>query len=409
MSQKRQQTAIIIIVVLLVLIAAVWAINYFGSGTIWAKFYRSDGKEPYDLHVFHELIRAQYTDGNVHALTENFDQNWIPVSDEATDYLFIGRALLLPDHEVDSLLNIVARGNEAFIIAKYVSPYLTENLIGRFDLYTDYESKPETEISIRMNESDQIFSFENLSRYGKTSHNWNYLAGVEFIEQTIPGYVLGVMEDSLAICMAIPYGKGHFYLHTVPESFGNVHAIYEEKLAYFESFFGYLKGEQLYLDQHRYQGNYGQRSFQFAQEGPFEYILSQQSLRWAWYLLLTLAIIYILFLLKRKQRMVPIIDPHANSSLEFVQVIGRLYFQQQDHLNLGETKMKLFLADVKRRFRIPATHIDDKFYEMVAKKSNLHKKQVSDIFVAYKQLQRAPTAENLIMLNSKLEVFYNQI
>jgi len=55
---------------------------------------------------------------------------------------------------------------------------------------------------------------------------------------------------------------------------------------------------------------------------PLKYILSQESLKWAYYILIVSIIVYIIFQGKRKQRVIPLIPPLKNTTLEFVRIIA---------------------------------------------------------------------------------------
>jgi hypothetical protein len=49
---------------------------------------------------------------------------------------------------------------------------------------------------------------------------------------------------------------------------------------------------------------------------PMRFILNNPPLRYAWYLLLLGLLIFVLFNAKRKQRIVPVIEPLKNTSLD---------------------------------------------------------------------------------------------
>ena len=69
---------------------------------------------------------------------------------------------------------------------------------------------------------------------------------------------------------------------------------------------------------------------QEAEQTPLRYIISQRPLRWALYLTLLTLLLAMLFGCRRRQRVIPVIQPPRNHLLEFVQLIGTLYYQRRD-------------------------------------------------------------------------------
>ncbi len=88
-----------------------------------------------------------------------------------------------------------------------------------------------------------------------------------------------------------------------------------------------------------YRYSHNNRNF-----SAFSYILGNDSLRLAFWLLLLLFLLIYLFESKRRQRQVPVITPLRNTSLDFVRTIGRLYYQRRDNHNLA-TKMVVHFQD----------------------------------------------------------------
>jgi hypothetical protein len=52
---------------------------------------------------------------------------------------------------------------------------------------------------------------------------------------------------------------------------------------------------------------------------------------------------------RRRQKAIPVVEPPANRQLEFVQLIGTLYHQRHDNLDLVRKKQLFFNEEVRRR------------------------------------------------------------
>ena len=69
---------------------------------------------------------------------------------------------------------------------------------------------------------------------------------------------------------------------------------------------------------------------QAAEQTPLRFIISQRPLRWALYLSLLVVLLSMIFGFRRRQRVIPVVEKPQNHLLEFVQLIGTLYYQQRD-------------------------------------------------------------------------------
>jgi len=103
---------------------------------------------------------------------------------------------------------------------------------------------------------------------------------------------------------------------------------------------------------------------------------------------MSLGLIYVIFGAKRRQRKIPILETNRNTSLEFVETIGRLYFQQQDHKGIIKKQMHLFLAHLRQRYNLVIRDLDDKLIHRVAVRSKVDKEIINDIFVEYFRLRK---------------------
>ena len=82
-------------------------------------------------------------------------------------------------------------------------------------------------------------------------------------------------------------------------------------------------------------------------ETALSFIAAHTALRWAYYTLLVGLVLFFVFTAKRRQRVIPIITAPANNDLEFVKLIGRLYFERHDNADLV-LKRYAALADTLR-------------------------------------------------------------
>ncbi|MEO1654618.1 MAG: hypothetical protein AAFU64_13820, partial [Bacteroidota bacterium] len=199
---------------------------------------------------------------------------------------------------------------------------------------------------------------------------------------------LGYLQDYGPNFIQIDYGEGVFLLHCSPIVFSNFHLRSEKKLEYAEKVLASLPREKVFWDEYSKVYRYENQSQQEMKNGPLNYILSQPSLRWAWYLILTGVLIFFIFFSKRRQRVIPILPEAVNSSIEYAETVGRLYYGSEDHFKLFTHQYQLFQADVRRLYQIQIpTKIEDEFIERLSLKSSVALPILKDIFSQKRRLE----------------------
>ena len=85
---------------------------------------------------------------------------------------------------------------------------------------------------------------------------------------------------------------------------------------------------------------------------PLYYMLGQRPLRWAVYVLLAAALLFMAFTAKRRQRVIPPDTRPVNRNLQFVEMLGQLYFQSHDNRDMLTKKYTYFKEELRRRLMI---------------------------------------------------------
>lgn len=95
---------------------------------------------------------------------------------------------------------------------------------------------------------------------------------------------------------------------------------------------------------------------------PLHYLLANRPLRWAFYLALATLVAFVVFTAKRRQRVIPVINPPVNHMMDFVKRIGGIYYKRHDNVDLLLKKYATFSYDLRTREMIDISnddHIDD--------------------------------------------------
>src|SRR6185295_18393199 len=163
-------------------------------------------------------------------------------------------------------------------------------------------------------------------RFGKVDfpYYWNVLNHEVLCDTAKLLVPIGYAYPNKVNFFRIPYGKGNLYIHTNPLVFTNYFLVKPDKVEYASSVFSHLHGESIIWDEFSKSELTPNNA---PKVNPMSYILQQDSLRYAWWLMLFAALLYTLFTAKRKQQVIPVLEGKTNTSLEFVNTIAALHFQ----------------------------------------------------------------------------------
>jgi hypothetical protein len=211
-------------------------------------------------------------------------------------------------------------------------------------------------------------------------------------------YVIATNEYSDPVTLRIPWGKGELIINSTPLAFTNNYLLYRNH-RFISQTLSHLPEREIWWTEYYQMGRLESMS-------PLRVILKNEALSWAYYLLMTALIIFIIFEGKRKQRIIPVIKPLANTSLEFIRTIGNMYIQAWDHKAIAEKKINHFLDRIRTSYFLPPENHEE-FAIMLARKSGNSQEATEAVLSLIKVIQRSTviSSEMLLDLNKKLENF----
>jgi hypothetical protein len=324
-------------------------------------------------------------------------------------YLYIGSGMSLTRQELDSIEAFVRRGNVAMFITEYVSPRMVCRTLGEcgIDDVTDGWAARQATLGLSDFADSTMPTVSYANREGPATYMWDYLVG------DVAWDVVGTLADSLPNFAEKRVGDGVVYIHTTPLAFTNYALLNRDMLDYDQKVLSYLPDDDIYWDRAQRRGpddddDDHNRKDIGGSESTFGFILSQPPLRWAWYLLIGMAVLFVVFRAKRSQRMIPVMEQNTNTSLEFVRTIGQLYRLQGDHKKMAEMQMGQFLAHARDHYRVPTQDDEVEMQLRIAAKSQVPVKQINRIFAMYRTLSRqdSVSADDLTQFHTLLQDFY---
>lgn len=389
----------------------------------WRETYRSDSRSPYGTSIFFALLKSHFGADSLQLLRDSLRGQLDTLPNSAT-YLFVGEALYQDSADQRALLDFVASGNTAFIASKSLPELIAHTL------YQERNFCPDT------HNNNYALAWDTLARLNFIHPNLRFDTGQvydywEFGERA-PYYWTGLPEDSACYSGAafVPigtlndslynfakmgYGSGRFFLHTTPLVFSNFHLLEEERLAYLQRVLTHLDGAgPVYWDRYSkvpekpdfLQNPFAER--RLDNNSPLKFILSEPALSWAWYLLLALGLLFLVFRAKRQQRVIPVLEPNQNTSLEFLNMIGRLYFLHNNHRQLALQQMKMFMQYARRRYHLKEQEFNEQCIPKLAQRSGVAEAQLKRLLTYYQNIRSSSfmSDKTLAEFHQLIEHFY---
>ncbi|MDY0082608.1 MAG: hypothetical protein RBR74_05445 [Ignavibacteriaceae bacterium] len=212
--------------------------------------------------------------------------------------------------------------------------------------------------------------------------------------------VLGVNGNDYSNFIKMKIGNGSLFLHTIPNIFTNYNLLRNERDYIFKCL-SYLKVRDVIWDEYYKEVNKYQST-------PIRYILSQPSLKWGYFTFLFGIVLFVIFKGKREQRIIPVIKPLTNTTLDFIQTVGNVYLKQSNHKNIAKKKITYFMDHIRNKYGIRAQELNNDVIKQLAEKSNYNERELNKIKMSITAVNNSTSIskETLIELNNLLENFY---
>jgi hypothetical protein len=359
----------------------------------WTISLAHEDKNPFGAYVLDEVIDSLFTDVSRSYLTtyerqDSLEENQLIIT---TDFY--------PDEEdLNILLNHVTGGGNVLISAHNFTPLLTDSLHFIVD---DYIFNANFAQNLQENDSSSL-SFANPDIFPADSFSYQrnntYRRFSEIDTASI--YVSAFNDLGQPVTVRVPMGKGNLILNTTPLVFSNIYVLYNDNHKFAEQTLSMLPEAPVHWAEYYMQGR--------RESGtPLRYILKQPSLAWAYYLLLAALIIYMVIGSKRMQRIIPVIKPLRNTTLDFINTVSSLYLKGKNHKSIADKRITYFLDQLRSKYYL-SQHLEGQaLYEKIAAKSGHNVEEVEKLMTSIMaiRLKKEISEEELKRINSYIEDF----
>ncbi|MDP4712087.1 MAG: DUF4350 domain-containing protein [Saprospiraceae bacterium] len=387
------------------------------SALNWRENYQAGSKDPYGTYFLYELLKKGKSPDGFVTLDESTGFV-LPDSPAAAAYLFVGQFFEPDPAQLEVLLDFVNAGNQAFISTTRFTDAFMQRLVAQQCGETDWgghgliiDTVGLLSVTDRM-QTPYTFRQEK----GTSNYYWSYFSREAHCDGLSVFEELGYLNEIFPNYIRVAYGRGEWLLHTTPLAFSNYFLVKDSCLSYAEKTLAFVHPGKLYWDEWtRFPESQGKQPTAGNNPtdytiSPIRYILNHPPLAWAWYLLIALGLLFMIFRSKRTQRVIPLMAPPANSSLEFITTIGNLYYFQRDHKQIAVLSMKSLLRFIRTRYRLPVKDTLSGQEDNIALKAGVPAQELQRIGRAWEDIamQDRLSAAELMNFHRLLESFYHQ-
>jgi hypothetical protein len=360
----------------------------------WTITFAHNDKDPYGGYCLNKLLPS-VADSVKHNYKTIYELNDSLQDDD--NFFILSNRFSPAETDVNALLKHVYRGGRAFISAQRFSGKLpdtlqfgtTDNLFTRSQLFDKGDSAYITFTNPALITNDKYWF--------RTDNIYNSFDSLNTSTTTV--IARNSYDDPVTI--RVNFGKGYLVLNSTPLAFTNIYLLSNENHRFVSGSLSYLNNGKIFWTEFYHLGR---RELQT----PLRFILTSEPLAWAYYITIVSIVLFMVFEAKRRQRIIPVINPLTNTTLEFVTTIGNLYYQTGNHRNIADKKIQFLLEQIRTRFRIETNIIDEDFIQTLAIRSGKAEEEVRELFQFINLVSSSAsiTADQIIKLNQLIEKFH---
>lgn len=404
------------IVFILLLLALMVALEYnMPRNFIWSPTFSQYDKQPFGAAIFDDVVSASIPEG--YTVTDKTLYQLEQDSISNTAILIVEDHLGLTKVDTESLFNLLNRGNKAMLVSRNFGYTLADSL--KMSVYRsyfsarslkNYASGGNTRDTIYWNQ-DSVFNA--MQFYVYPHFLWSYFSNsgplsTELAHITIEDYLFDdeaetdtIVCANKALALRFQLGEGELYLVSTPLLFTNYGMLDNDNSLYIFRLLSHMKGMPLIRTE-------GYGNVHDEPRTPLRYFLSQPPLRWGIYLTMILIVLFMVFTAKRRQRVIPVIRKPENKSVEFVELIGTLYYQKKDHGDLVRKKYLYFAEALRRTIQVDLDDggNDEEHARRIASKTGMDKEEISRLLIS---LRRVLEDEDAFMTEDLMKMYIDRI
>ena len=364
-----------------IVLMAVLLTGCFKKKINWRVTLAANDKKPYGSYLAYQSLKLYFPEAEIKELSrgfryDNLDKN-VHAAHGRSLLVLPGLNFFVSDTELEALLSYARSGNEVMLFCSRLDGKIEK----KFRCFKQVEGLEESRLNVYNNGknninalllagSGQTYGYEGRSLQGyfdtknidieELDSMLNARNILLPIESTIPD-TLGYTQGKTNF-LRFNVGDGHITFHAAPLVMSNYFLLQNNNRQYLEGNWKTLPPDIASI----YWNSYFKHT---AEASDLGVLLRYPATRWALFIALGTLLLYVLFEAKRRQRIIPIIEKTENTSVSFVETVGRLYFNKGDHHNIANKMIQHFLEWVRLHYYLNTNELNEQFATHLSAKS----------------------------------------
>lgn len=308
----------------------------------WQPRLSEKGTDPYDCRIAWEALPYYFPHAAIQPLNKDFRYSnmgaamWADSKDSTSLLILAGLDFFIGGQEWETLKSYIHEGHEVLLFCSRLDELVEQDLnlrklvsLEMQPLNNSYDGKSNLGI-LKLNSRAGAYGYQGRSLEGFFQLNeWKEPADSLLFTFGKPEILGTRVHDMTAPNLVrYPLGKGHLSLHAAPLVLSNYFLLRDSNRNYLDGLLHTLPANINKV----YWQSYHRRQ---RQGNELSVLWRNPATRWAMLLALGTLLLYVLFEMKRRQRIIPEIPQPENTSVQFATTIGQLYYHQGNHRNLG--------------------------------------------------------------------------
>ena len=415
------------IVFIVAFLLIMFAIEYnLPKKFVWTPTFSHYDEQPLGCALFDSLLSSSLPHG--YSLSK---ETFYQMEEDTVDnkgILVIASSLSMVKADINALLKMAERGNKIMLVSNNY-PKLLEDTLGFYCTYSHFNAAAFRKYASSIFRKDSIYwvadSVYSRQLYrcypqfcNSSFRRYNSQVIRKLAEKDMTDAIGDALADSDSVkvysnyhpllAMARPWGEGEIILVSTPLLFTNYGVLDGNNVNYIFRLLSQM-GELPIVRSEGYMKATAQ-----VQQSPLRYLLAHQPLRWALYLTMITILLFMIFTAKRRQRAIPVVREPANKSLEFTELIGTLYFQKKDHVDLIRKKFAYLAEELRREIQVDIEEVadDKRSFERIARKTGMDAEEIAKFIHEVRPVLyggRAIDSEQMKVFIDKMNEIINHI
>ena len=360
----------------------------------WTPTFRHTDKQPFGSCLFDSLLSSTMPKG--YTVTDSSLYQLAKDSLQPRGILVVADEMNLIPAEVNAIFSMANNGSHVMLVAHGVGDFMCNKL------------------GIRMWGYGNSFDLQNFVKYNKERESFEWVSEengykprrfmvfkplitrkFNFETDSLDNVIRPCLDQQAtlrhdAVSATFRQGKGYITFCSLPLLFTNYGIVDQDNATFSLRLLTLMKGLPVVRTE-----AYCPQTSDEVQQSPLRYAISQPPLRWALYTLMVGALLFLIFEGRRRQRVIPIEKAPENHSLEFIHLVGSLYYHSRERRSLVVRKWTYFAEELRRNIHLDVTDAseDDVTLPTLARLTTIDEQEIRTLILQLRLLANADETE----------------